>query len=123
MHLKVTVNGQVFDVEVEVEEDRPKLGSVFPSGGFRNGGDTTAPKEAPAAAPVIGNGVKAPLSGSVSKVLVEKGQSVTSGQTLVILEAMKMETEITAPADGVVTEVAVKVGDTVAGGQVLIGLE
>ncbi|XVX22042.1 biotin/lipoyl-containing protein [Actinomycetota bacterium] len=121
MNLKVTVNGQVFDVEVEVEDDAPKLGSIFMSGG--NFAGAAAPA-APAAAPVMtGNGVKAPLSGSVSKVLVEKGQSVQAGETLVVLEAMKMETEITAPADGVVSEVAVKVGDTVTGGQVLVGFE
>lgn len=122
MQLKVTVNGQVFDVEVEVEEDRPKLGSIFMSGGnFAGAGQEKAPAAAPPA--ISGSGVKAPLSGSVSKVLVEKGQSVKAGETLVVLEAMKMETEITAPGDGVVTEVAVKVGDTVAGGQVLVGFE
>lgn len=122
MHLKVTVNGQVFDVEVEVEEERPRLGSIFMSGGTF-GAAPAAPQQPSTAAPVSGHGVKAPLSGSVSRVLVEQGQAVTAGQTLVVLEAMKMETEITAPADGTVTEVAVQVGDTVSGGQVLVGFQ
>ena len=120
MHLTVTVNGQAFDVEVEVAEETPRLGSVFMSGGSFS---PSAPAPAPAAPVATGNGVKAPLAGSVSKVLVEKGQSVAAGDTLVVLEAMKMETEITAPADGVVADVPVAVGDAVQGGQVLVAFE
>ena len=53
-------------------------------------------------------------------VLVEAGQEVASGDTLLVLEAMKMETEVTAPKDGTIGAVEVAVGDAVQGGQVLI---
>lgn len=120
MLLKVTVDGVVYDVEVEVEEDpRPSLGAIFMGGGF-------VPQHAatPAAAPPGGDGegIKAPLAGSVARVLVKEGQQIEAGDVLIILEAMKMETEITAPAGGTVTAVLVSAGDAVAGGQVLVQL-
>jgi methylmalonyl-CoA carboxyltransferase 1.3S subunit len=120
MLLKVTVDGVVYDVEVEVEEDtRQPLGAIFMGGGF-------VPQHAatPAAAPPPsdGQGVKAPLAGSVARVLVKEGQEIAAGDVLVVLEAMKMETEITAPAGGTVSAVLVSPGDAVAGGQVLVQL-
>jgi methylmalonyl-CoA carboxyltransferase small subunit len=62
----------------------------------------------------------APMGGTVVVVLVEAGAAVKSGETLLVLEAMKMETEVTAPKDGTVKSVDVAVGDAVQGGQVLI---
>lgn len=120
MQLKVTVNGVVYDVEVEVEEEaRPSLGSIFMGGGF-----VAQHAAAPAASPSAGtgSGVTAPLSGSVARVLVEEGQEIASGDVLVVLEAMKMETEITAPRDGTVAAILVSAGEAVAGGQVLVEL-
>ena len=66
------------------------------------------------------NALTANLAGTVVKVLVQEGQKVTSGETLLVLEAMKMETEVTAPKDGTVAHVAVSVGDAVQSGQVLV---
>jgi methylmalonyl-CoA carboxyltransferase small subunit len=60
------------------------------------------------------------MSGTVVKVLVEAGADVKSGETLLVLEAMKMETEVTAPHDGKVKSVEVAVGGAVQSGQVLI---
>ncbi len=54
-----------------------------------------------------------PMPGKVIKINVEKGEEVKRGQTLLIVEAMKMENHIAAPGDGVVEEVNVKVGDMV----------
>lgn len=120
MQLKVTVNGVVYEVEVEVEEEsRPSLGSIFMGGGFVA---QHAAAPAAAAAPGSGAGVTAPLSGSVARVLVEEGQAIAAGDVLVVLEAMKMETEITAPTGGVVSAVLVSPGDAVSGGQVLVEL-
>jgi acetyl/propionyl-CoA carboxylase alpha subunit len=65
----------------------------------------------------------APMPGVVRSVNVGEGESVTKGQTLMVLEAMKMEIRIQAPFDGVVKSLAVKVGQTVEGEQVLIVLE
>lgn len=120
MKLKVTVNGTAYDVDVEVEQTRPTLGDLGVLGAY-SGPAPTAPVTStmPAAS---ANAVVAPLAGSVARILVESGQEIKAGQVLVVLEAMKMETEITAPADGTVGEVLVQVGEAVQGGQPLINM-
>jgi methylmalonyl-CoA carboxyltransferase small subunit len=119
MKLKVTVNGTAYDIDVEVEEEeRAPLGAiVFGGPGAAPTAPTTASVQASSA-----NAVVAPLAGSVFKVLVEEGQEITAGQVLVVLEAMKMETEITAPAAGKVSKILIAVGDPVQGGQPLVEL-
>ncbi|HIG89131.1 MAG TPA: oxaloacetate decarboxylase, partial [Candidatus Thioglobus sp.] len=72
--------------------------------------------------PVEGESVGAPLSGNIWKVMVETHQKVAEGDVLVILEAMKMETEIRAVKSGVVVDISVKEGDTVTVGQTLLTL-
>ena len=62
----------------------------------------------------------APMPGNVLKVLVKPGEAVTEGQTLVILEAMKMENEINAPSAGTVKQIVADVGSVVATGDTLI---
>ena len=74
---------------------------------------------APKAAAQAGDGT-APLQGTVLSVDVNAGDSVKAGQTLVVIEAMKMENEIVAPTDGVVKSVAVKKGDNVSAGDLLV---
>jgi biotin carboxyl carrier protein len=64
--------------------------------------------------------IKSPMPGKVVKVLVRKGDHVEKGQTVVVLSAMKMESEYKAGCDGVVSKVAVKEGDTVDGNQLMI---
>lgn len=122
MRLKVAVDGVVYDVEVEVEEEKPaSLGAVFMSGGTFNAPAPAAPP-AGAGGSGDGHGIRAPLSGSVSRILVEEGQEIAQGDVVLVLEAMKMETEITAPEAGTVSRVLVSPADTVAGGQVLVEL-
>ncbi len=121
MKLKVTVNGIPYEIEVEVEEAE-KL-SVEPiiiggPGGIQTPVATTASVKATSA-----NAVVAPLSGSVARVLVEEGDEIEDGQVLLVLEAMKMETEITAPRAGKVLRILVEKGDAVAGGEGLIELD
>jgi len=117
MKLKVTVNGSVFDVDVDVEEEPlPTLGSVMVGTASSYGMTPTAAK-APATS---ANALSAPIAGTVVKVLIEAGAEVKLGDTLLVLEAMKMETEVTAPKDGKIASVEVAVGDPVQGGQVLI---
>jgi len=72
----------------------------------------------------VGNAedVTAPLAGNIWKVLVSQIQQVNEGDTLVVLEAMKMETEIKAGHSGVVVNINVKEGDSVTVGQVLLSL-
>src|SRR5664280_2800197 len=90
MKLQLTVNGSVYDVEVEVEEEPlPTLGAV-------QVGSTSAYALTPTAtkAPATSaNALTSPVSGTVVTVLVEAGAEVKSGDTLLVLEAMKMETE------------------------------
>ena len=81
-----------------------------------------APAAAPAAAQSSGAGVPAPLAGNVVKVLVNQGDSVAAGDVVVILEAMKMETEVRASEGGVVSALAVREGDAVKVGDTLIRL-
>ena len=70
--------------------------------------------EATFARPVSGDGgIKAPIPGLITRVLVEPGQQVTAGQSLVVLEAMKMENEIRAPRSGVVLRIDVQPGQSV----------
>ncbi|GAB3712112.1 biotin/lipoyl-containing protein [Mariniluteicoccus flavus] len=121
MKLKVTVNGTAYSVDVEVEEEaKPGLGSIV-LGGFGGHSTPTAPTSASVPA-ATANAVVAPLAGSVARILVEEGATIEAGQVLVVLEAMKMETEITAPKAGTVSAVHVAAGDAVQGGQALIEL-
>ncbi|RUM76692.1 MAG: oxaloacetate decarboxylase subunit alpha [Candidatus Thioglobus sp.] len=83
----------------------------------------SAEKEIVAEAPTSGGeAVGAPLSGNIWKVMVSLNQKVNEGDVLVILEAMKMETEIRAARGGVVTDISVKEGDSVTVGQTLLTL-
>jgi biotin carboxyl carrier protein len=70
-----------------------------------------------------GNIIFCPMPGKIVKVLVSAGDSVESGQTLVIVSAMKMESEFKASKAGIIKEVAVKEEDTVIGGQKMIVME
>ncbi len=84
----------------------------------------SAPASAPSGAPVTTGGepVVAPLAGTVVKVLVQPGQQVAEGESVAILEAMKMETSVSAPAAGQIVEVRAKSGDSVSVGDVLVTL-
>ena len=81
---------------------------------------------APAAAPVtVGAGetpVNSPMPGSIFKVECKVGQQVKAGDTLIVLEAMKMEIEVSAPVDGTVKAIAVNTGDTVNTDDLLVTL-
>lgn len=108
----VEVNGKSFVVQVNEGGD---IEGIKPVGG--------AASAAPAAAPVAAGGGEpqaAPLAGNIFKVLVQPGQAVEEGQLVIILEAMKMETEIRAFKAGTVGAVNVKVGDAVAVGASLL---
>ena len=116
----VTVNGEEFYVEWEKPKEENPVVKV----------QTVATKPAPAPAPtaapaaaVNGNAIKTPLPGVIIDVKVNVGDAVKKGETVVILEAMKMENNINADRDGKVIAVQVAKGDTVADGAVLVVLE
>ncbi|MBB3168585.1 sodium-extruding oxaloacetate decarboxylase subunit alpha [Simiduia aestuariiviva] len=108
----VTVEGQQYTVTVS---DGGDLTGVAPVGST-----STAPTGA--VAPSGGEPVAAPLAGNIFRVLVKPGQQVQEGQAILVLEAMKMETEVSAPKAGVVGDIAVKEGDSVAVGDTLLNL-
>lgn len=108
----VTVSGRSYVVQVEEGGD---ISAVAPA--------APAPAVAPAAAASGGGSpVPAPLAGSIFKVNVKPGDHVAEGEVIVILEAMKMETEVRAPDSGTVGTVNVKEGDTVVVGATLLTL-
>ena len=69
-----------------------------------------------------GEPVAAPLAGNVVKVLVKPGQKVSEGESIIVLEAMKMETSVSAPSNGTIVEVKVQAGDSCSVGDVLVTL-
>ncbi len=117
----ITVNGNVYDVTVE-----EGTGSAAPA---------AAPKAAPKAAPAApkaaasaasaGAGsvrIEAGAAGKVFKIVANVGASVKAGDTVVIIEAMKMEIPVVAPKDGTVASIDCAIGDPCAAGQLLATL-
>ncbi len=111
----VRVNGQVYDVEVGPQG---AVSSVTPAAST-----AAAAPAAPAPAPAgAGEEIPAPLAGNIFKIQVAAGQQVAEGDVLIILEAMKMETEVRAAKAGTVQQILVKEGDSVAVGTPLLTL-
>ena len=105
----IAVNGQSYVVQIN-------------EGGDISNVSSTTPIAAPAAPVSSGEPVTAPLAGNIWKVEVSVGQTVQEGDVLIILEAMKMETQIVAEKGGVITSVSVKPGDTVNVGDLLVSI-
>ena len=113
----ITVNGNVYDVTVE-----EKIGGAAPV-------QRTVAPAAPVAAPVQKQAsaagsieVKAGAAGKVFKVEASVGQKVSKGDTVIVVEAMKMEIPVVAPEDGTVASIDVAVGDAVEAGAVMATL-
>jgi biotin carboxyl carrier protein len=114
----ITVNGNVYDVTVE--EGAGGAAAAAPKAA------PAAPKAAPAA-PKSSAGagsikVEAGAAGKIFKIEASVGQSVSKGDTVIILEAMKMEIPVVSPADGTVASIDVSVGDSVEAGACLATL-
>lgn len=116
----ISVNGQEYKAYIEptrrqtLAKATPKLErpKVVPSDDTKK---TAAPTEAKGA-----GSIKAPLPGLVLKVMVKEGDTVKSGQQLLIMEAMKMQNSIASTTDGVVASIAVSEGASVLEGQELV---
>lgn len=122
---KVEVNGIPFEVEMDRPMNIVHTSVVRPVAHVHHGPVQTAPVAAqpvaqPAAPAGAGMAVRAPLPGTVVAIAVTNGQAVKKGDTVVVLEAMKMENNIAAECDGTVTSVCVNKGDTVQTGAVLL---
>ncbi|EEA6763371.1 biotin/lipoyl-binding protein, partial [Salmonella enterica] len=110
----VEVEGKAFVVKVSDGGDISQLTTAVPAA-------SSAPVQAAAPAGA-GTPVTAPLAGNIWKVIATEGQTVAEGDVLLILEAMKMETEIRAAQAGTVRGIAVKSGDAVSVGDTLMTL-
>ena len=108
---QVTVNGEDFKVEMEPEEEPEKKKVVL--GNPTAAADEGEGNATPAANVNTANAVKAPLPGVITSIEVEVGQEVNAGDTLVVLEAMKMANNIEAEKSGKVTAICVKQGENV----------
>jgi oxaloacetate decarboxylase alpha subunit len=109
---KVTVNGKIYDVAVE---DTSGGASVITA--VKPAEPAPAAKPAP---PADGKMVKAPLTGDVLRLLLNEGDAVKSGDEILVLEAMKMETKVVSPHDGQIAQFLVQPGDKVQNGDPLV---
>ncbi|MDO5490813.1 MAG: biotin/lipoyl-containing protein [Bacillota bacterium] len=118
----ITVNGTTYAVEVE---EAGGAAAPTPAAAARPAAPAPvaapAPAAKPAAAPAGGGGaLTAPMPGTILDIKVSEGAAVTAGQVVLILEAMKMENEISAPADGIVASISVVKGASVNSGDTLM---
>ena len=115
------VNGQSYGVEVKETETRQETARpAAGKAGLPQGGTAPAPQTEPASESAVE--IKAPMPGSIIRVVTHLDAHVESGDTLLVLESMKMETDIKSTSPGRVSAIEVSVGDQVASGQVLVRL-
>jgi len=122
LKLRITIDGKVYEVDVEVLEDEEEAAassyltrpSTHATESHAQGHADTWDSE--------GRICRSPVMGLVIKVLVGPGQSVEAGELMLVLEAMKMETNVTAPRAGIVKSAFVKPGDPVKATQLLLEL-
>ena len=133
---KIKVNGQEYQVEVEEITEVNQAPVSTPSTATspkkmvkeppaKPAAEQTKAEVKPAPAQSIGEGteIKAPMPGKVLKINVSEGDSVNEGDTVLILEAMKMENEIMADAGGKVKKISVSVNDMVETDDILLVIE
>jgi len=132
--LKITVDTKIYEVDVEASEPDPP--SYLPAGYVppqvrvpaSSGAAPVAvlaPPSAAGGAPVADESkvCRSPIAGAVVRISAHAGQQIQTGDVLLVLEAMKMETNITAPIAGKIARITAAMGDSVQGGQVLVEFE
>ena len=104
--LKVSVNGNTYDIKIEDEYDQlvEKMGLL----------SVTSQKV---------NSIKAPMPGLIIDIMIKEGQEISEGTPLLVLSAMKMENIILSQGDGVIKTIAIQKNDTVEKGQLIIEME
>ena len=131
MKLRITLDERTFEVEVEVaQEDHANLPPAYPVGTARLSGSAasasagaTAAGGPPAKVADESKACRSPVSGVVVKVIAAAGDQIKAGDSILVLEAMKMETNITAPQSGVIASIQVAQGARVQTGDVLVEFE
>jgi methylmalonyl-CoA carboxyltransferase small subunit len=131
MKLNITIDEKTYQVEVDAVEPESPAPVLHNLGGLNLG---SAPLRVPAATAVAAPPAdskpvneqkvcRSPVSGIVVRVAAQVGQSLQTGDVLLVLEAMKMETNITAPSAGKIAAIRVNQGDAVQAGQVVVEFE
>ena len=128
MKLKLTIDGKVYEVDVEATEPEVRqIGQLSPLGAGRTPAATPSIAQAaspPSSPPAIESKVcRSPIAGVVVRVSAQVGQTIQANDVLIVLEAMKMESTITSPVAGKIAKVNAAVGDPVQGGQILVEFE
>jgi acetyl-CoA/propionyl-CoA carboxylase, biotin carboxylase, biotin carboxyl carrier protein len=118
--LVVEVGGKRLEVVVPADLGVSRRTKAAPGLAERSRGGSRGKRSTPAGG---GNTLSSPMQGTIIKIAVEEGQRVSTGDTIVVLEAMKMEQPLTAHKDGTVTGLAVEVGQTVSAGAAICSLE
>lgn len=115
-HVEVIVNGSHYNVELEKDsKTASKINSVKPAAAPKTAtGEKVISK--PAAASGAANAIKAPLPGTITSFKVKEGDNVKPGDTVCLLEAMKMENDVKSTLSGTVQKILVSVGDSVLEG-------
>ena len=121
---RIKLNGKVYEMEVELvgENDSAQpVKTASPAAVPTPVRENSAPKAAatPTVAANQAGAVTSPLQGTIIKINAANGDAVKAGQTVIVLEAMKMQNDIAAPKDGTLSDLAVAVGDNVKSGQML----
>ncbi len=120
----ITVNGTAYEVEVEEVKAAgaaaPKAAAPAPKAAPAPAAAPAAPKKAAVAAGAGEHSIDSPMPGKIVKLVASEGQAVKAGDVLLILEAMKMQNEITADADGTVKSFNVAAGQSVKAHESLV---
>ncbi len=116
----LTVNGEEYTVEMEKQAEPEKKKPVIKAASASAGDESPAANKASVNK---ANAVKAPLPGVITDILVAEGDEVKAGDTVIVLEAMKMANNLAAEKDGKVTAICVKVGESVMEDDALIVIE
>lgn len=124
MKLRVSVNGQQYEVEVEVLEEPAASRPSAPSAPIAPPAPPVAPQApAPVAVAAGARVMNCPIPGTVVEIQSKPGQQVKRGDPLMIIDAMKMNTQISANYDGTIKDILVKPGEPVKMGQPLVAFE
>ena len=123
MKLKIQLDGRTYEVEVEATEPETRPSAQFAAAALRAPAPVIAAPPAPGGGEAVADESKvcrSPISGTVVRVNASAGQAMQVGDVLLVLEAMKMETNITAPAAAKISTVKAAAGDAVRTGQVVV---
>jgi methylmalonyl-CoA carboxyltransferase 1.3S subunit len=127
MKLKITIDNKNYEVDVEVAEaEAPGSASrlqAVESSAVRTSFAVAAAPPTDTASVIEDKVCRSPVSGLVASVTAQEGQTLQVGDVLLVLEAMKMETQVTAPVAGRVAAIKVKAGEGVQSGQILVEFE